>query len=233
MSEEIPLLGGRVTEGVVRVGNTVRRPRGGNAEFAEQLLLHLEHSGFAGAPRFLGVDDRGRQTLSSIEGTVPTDTWTAVFSDEELASAAQLLRRFHDATSGSDLAAGCEVVCHGDAGPWNMIWRGEQAVALIDFDRAEPGRRLDDLAYVLRKHLNLGLPGVGAGEQGRRARIVACAYGTDESGESLVAAVEDAQERIVRLARSEGWSADSLELLGREQAWLRKNADALAAAARA
>ena len=39
---EIPLAGGWATEGVVRVGQTVRRSRGANADFVEQLLGHLE-----------------------------------------------------------------------------------------------------------------------------------------------------------------------------------------------
>ncbi|MFG1755530.1 hypothetical protein [Streptosporangium sandarakinum] len=49
---EIPLVGGDVTEGVVRVGDTVRRPVGPNAPLVHALLRHLEE----GAPRFLGID---------------------------------------------------------------------------------------------------------------------------------------------------------------------------------
>jgi hypothetical protein len=36
---EIPLSGGRLTPGIVRVGNTVRRPAKGNAAFVHDLLL--------------------------------------------------------------------------------------------------------------------------------------------------------------------------------------------------
>ncbi|WP_435866505.1 hypothetical protein [Streptosporangium sandarakinum] len=53
---EIPLVDGDVTEGVVRVGDTVRRPVGPNAPLVHALLRHLEEVGFAGAPRFLGID---------------------------------------------------------------------------------------------------------------------------------------------------------------------------------
>lgn len=51
-------------EGVVRVGNTVRRPRQAGSDLLEALLTHLERVGFDGAPRFLGIDARGRQALS-------------------------------------------------------------------------------------------------------------------------------------------------------------------------
>ena len=44
MTVEIPLEGGRITPGVVRVGETVRRPRNPNSEFVhEVLLLSLIH----------------------------------------------------------------------------------------------------------------------------------------------------------------------------------------------
>jgi hypothetical protein len=33
-----------------------------------QLLLHLEKKGFAGSPRFLGLDEQGREILTFLEG---------------------------------------------------------------------------------------------------------------------------------------------------------------------
>jgi len=68
---EVPLVGGMSTPGVVRVGETVRRPMGANAEYVHDLLLHLERCGFEGAPRYLGVDQQGREILSFIEGFAP------------------------------------------------------------------------------------------------------------------------------------------------------------------
>ena len=46
-------IAGRVTE-FVRVGDTVRRPATANTESMRQLLMHLERSGFGGAPRVVG-----------------------------------------------------------------------------------------------------------------------------------------------------------------------------------
>ena len=53
---EVPLLGGDMTEGVVRVGRTVRRPVRPHTAAVHGLLRHLEAAGFDGAPRVLGID---------------------------------------------------------------------------------------------------------------------------------------------------------------------------------
>lgn len=82
--EEEPLCGGRLTPGVVRVGHTVRRPGGANASFVGHLLSCLETAGLEASPRFLGVDERGRDILTFVEGTVPTDI-DAGWSDDEVA----------------------------------------------------------------------------------------------------------------------------------------------------
>ncbi|WP_396136875.1 MULTISPECIES: phosphotransferase [unclassified Amycolatopsis] len=42
-----------------------------------------------------------------------------------------------------------EVVCHGDFGPWNVVWRGDQPVGILDWDYARPAPRLHDVAYAL------------------------------------------------------------------------------------
>ena len=68
--EEMSLSGGRLTPGIVRVGNTVRRPGKANAAFAHDLLLFLEDQDFPFAPRFLGMDDQGREILSYLEGEI-------------------------------------------------------------------------------------------------------------------------------------------------------------------
>lgn len=94
MSEiEVPLTGGFITPGVVRIGNTVRRPLKSNASFVHALLLHLEVNGFTAAPRFLGIDAQGREMPSFIEGKVPPNLneWT----DAQLVAAAKLIRAFH------------------------------------------------------------------------------------------------------------------------------------------
>ena len=39
------------------------------------------------------------------------------------------------------------MVCHGDFGPWNIVWYGPTPVGLLDFEYARPGDPLDDVAY--------------------------------------------------------------------------------------
>jgi hypothetical protein len=109
IQEKRLLTGGRITQGVVRVGNTVRRPTGAYTPFVHSLLCHLEESGFEGAPRVLGIDEQGREVLTFIEGHVPPDL--ATWSDEQLVQAAELNRRFHDPTGGS-VIAGQELDIH-------------------------------------------------------------------------------------------------------------------------
>lgn len=63
-NDELPLEGGRVTEGVIRIGDTVHRPTGPHSDFCHELLLHLEKVNFNSAPRFLGFDEMSREILN-------------------------------------------------------------------------------------------------------------------------------------------------------------------------
>jgi len=67
---EIPLLGARITAGIVRVDDTVRRPISGDRTAVHALLRHLEAVGFDGTPRFLGIDETGREILSFLPGSL-------------------------------------------------------------------------------------------------------------------------------------------------------------------
>jgi hypothetical protein len=82
------------------------------------VLVLLEQLGFDAAPRWCGVDDRGRDVLTFVEGETFSDCRARVWSDAQVAASARLLRRHHDAVTGSILTGGAEVVCHGDFGPW-------------------------------------------------------------------------------------------------------------------
>ena len=221
MDDEIerPLPGGRVTEGVVRIGDTVRRPWGPRAGFVERLLSHLDRIGFGAAPRHLGVDEHGRDILEYVEGHVPMECGGITWTDTQLTSCMTLLRRFHDATAGTELAGVAEVVCHGDFGPWNLVWIDDRPVSIIDFDNASPGWRLDDVGYAVWKHLNLGLLPLDAHEQARRIRVAATAYEI-EAAADIVAAIDRAQQRMDD-------AYPGLAQLRKERAWLRANAAAL------
>ena len=151
MSDEIPLGGGWSTARVVRVGDTVRRPPAHATQLMRDVLVHLEAVGFDAAPRWLGFDEKGRDTLTFLEGETFADTRKLTWSSGQLTSAGELLRRYHDAVAGIALAAGAEVVCHGDFGPWNLIWIEGAPRYVIDFDNAHPGRRVEDVGYAIWK----------------------------------------------------------------------------------
>ncbi|MEU8302654.1 aminoglycoside phosphotransferase family protein [Actinomadura sp. NPDC048955] len=147
---------------VVRVGDTVRRPMQPWTATVHALLGHLEAVGFPYAPRPLGIDEQGREVLTFIDGESGPQGWAKVVDDRGLSAFARLLRDYHDATVGfsppeqsvwscgaSALVEG-QVVCHGDFGPWNVVWRGDQPVGIIDWDFVHPAPRLSDVAYALQ-----------------------------------------------------------------------------------
>ena len=163
MTDEVILPGGLTNAGRVnRVGDTVRRPRGPHAAATWALLDHLERVGFDGTPRFLGIDDRGREMLSFIPGEAaiePHGDW--VFTDEALVSVAELLRRFHEATASFDPSGHTwgdfvpaefrdGLICHNDPNLDNVIFVDGVAVGLIDFDLAGPGSAVWDVACAVR-----------------------------------------------------------------------------------
>ncbi|MEV4166967.1 phosphotransferase [Nonomuraea dietziae] len=156
---EIPLQGGDVTDGVVRIADTVRRPICRSSPAVHALLRHLEAVGFDGAPRLVGMDAAGREIITFVPGTAGLTVHSV--TDEALGSLAVLLRRFHDATEGFPLAGHRweggsndddvpEVIGHCDLTPENVIFQGAEPVALIDFDLARPTTRAFDVVTTLR-----------------------------------------------------------------------------------
>jgi hypothetical protein len=200
---EIPLLGGDVTEGVVRVGNTVRRPVQANSPLVHGLLKHLEKSGFGGAPRFLGIDAGGREVLTYIDGEVagrPRPGWIA--GEDRLKSVARLVRAYDDAAAtfqpgpdeqpdpGLPDPPGIppappyppELIGHVDITPENVVFRGGRAVALIDFDLAKWATRADEIFNMMMWWAPLGDPAdadplLKDVDVPRRCAILADAYG--------------------------------------------------------
>jgi hypothetical protein len=165
---EIPLPRGDVTEGVVRVGDTVRRARGPWSSTVASYLQHLEQVGFGAAPRYLGVDERGRDILEFIPGEVPgqpvVESWAV--TNPVLVAVARLLRDLHEASAsfvppkdacwfGDDVHVDfpadlppeppVEVIGHLDVTPQNVVFRAGAPVALIDFDLCRPTSRLRDV----------------------------------------------------------------------------------------
>ena len=197
MDEEVPLAGGNINPAVVRVGDTVRRAQHPCSSTIHCLLLHLQAQGFAGCPRFLGVDEQEREMLSYLPGEVGfmSYLWQG---DNALTAAARLLRAYHDAAAEfvpppqacwqfvyPDVTRH-EVICHNDFAPYNLVCSDGKSYAVIDFDMAGPGPRLRDAAYAaywfvpLTFHSNLrglALADVQAGSH--RLHLFCAAYGIE------------------------------------------------------
>lgn len=146
---------------VVRIGDRVYRSTGWWTPAVHALLRRLAAESFRYSPRVVGIDRVGREVLGFIPGNAGLQGWSYVVPERGLARAASLLRLYHDTVSGyvprpdtiwayteGPLAAG-EIVCHGDFGPWNIVWRDDEPVGILDWDLAGPGRPMDDVAYAL------------------------------------------------------------------------------------
>lgn len=185
--EESVLGGGAVNE-VVRVGATVRRTPSERSRYVGELLALFERRGWAGAPRFLGTDERGREVFRYIEGraAVSPDERSAARGDDTLVRIAQLVRSFHDLTHGTPLAGDQDVVCHNDLAPKNTVydttWR---PLAFVDWDLAAPGKRVHDVAHVCWQYLDLGPAVTDVRETARRIALICEAYGLDDTGRLL------------------------------------------------
>ena len=222
---EIPLLGGQLTPGIVRVGNTVRRPAKGNAAFVHDLLLFLEDQGFPFAPRFFGRDEQGRDILSYLEG----ETWPGSgsrLSDGLLEQADRAIRRYHDATAGSRLSQGHEIVAHHELGPHNTIFQEGYLVGFIDWDDAAPGTRLRDLANAVYNYVDVShWANQTADEQARRIRLMCAAYDWDDP----IALVNDFEADLQQALRNheKAGRAGAIKIFAEEVNWMRHRAQDL------
>ncbi|MEQ4723922.1 aminoglycoside phosphotransferase family protein [Nonomuraea sp. B19D2] len=192
---EEPLTGGNNALEVVRVGDTVRRARDAGAAFAARVLTHLESAGYPHAPRYLGIDEQGRDVLSFIPGS--TTDHPSQRAPGAYAAGGRMLRALHEATAGHSLAAGRECVVHGDPGPFNTIFQQGLPVAFIDWSSCCPGNRLDDLGYMAWTWCIQSQGRVPIIEQARHLRELRDGYSTAEPERLLDAMV-----------RRQSWTAD-------------------------
>ena len=162
-----PLHGGTANQGrVVRVGDTVCRPLAPCWRATHALLDHLALAGFGGAPRVLKAGP-AIEKLTYIEGQAAVSPLPQeLLTDQALASVADLLSRYHRAAASFDPAGyrwpravparyRTGLVSHNDVHPANLVFRGGQAVALIDFDLAGPGSAVWDFAAAARSFVPL------------------------------------------------------------------------------
>ncbi len=222
---EQPLTGGSQTPGVVRVGDTVRRPAHSRSAQTQALLRHLERVGFTGAPRALGFDAQGREVLGWVDGEVggrpPYD-----LADGCLVAAARLLLDYHDAAASSSWCGEQETVCHGDLGPHNTVFRDGLPVAFLDWDHnVRPGQRAVDFADAVWGFADLTQPTVPLPEQARRVALMCSAYPGMTPGvvvEELLAQFHRARDNHVAAGRER-----AVAVMDRLVTWTERHRDEL------
>ncbi len=189
----------------VKVGDTVRRQAGPWTPTIHALLQFLNEHDFAYAPTPLGMDEQGREIISYLPGVAASRPWPHVLlTDEGIKQAAKMLRSYHDIVQNFTPSTDAEwrigkvpllpgqIIRHGDLGPWNTLWRQDTLTGLIDWDFAEPGERITDLAQLAYYFIPLrgddGWKQAGFTERpdfGQRLRLLCTHYGSFTPDEVL------------------------------------------------
>jgi hypothetical protein len=209
------LAGGVANAGhVIRQGEFVLRPSTPHAPTIHAFLRSLRSTGFQGASLPVEVQADGRERLYFIAGDValpPYPEWAQ--SDRALASVARLMGAFHEASAQVEVAAGVwseeladpdggPMVCHNDVCLENVVFQGGEAIGLLDFDFAAPGRPIYDLAALARMCVPIdddhSAERLGWAPADRPARLglLAAAYDLGDSGrQELLAHLDRSMER--------------------------------------
>jgi hypothetical protein len=206
------------------------------------------------------LDDAGREILSFIEGEVLADhgwqpgrpaPWPGwAQSDDCLVEWARLLRTLHEASApflppdhavwrqhncpalGRD-----EIVCHGDVGPHNTVYRRGIPVAFIDWDGFRPNHPLVEFGNAAWHFVPLGNDAYFE-ETGFPARpdladrlaLFAREYGVVD-GADAAWALHQVKQRSVEAAKywpiSPAERAAALRLIATELEWLHENLEGL------
>jgi Phosphotransferase enzyme family len=168
-----------------------------------------------------------------------------------------MLRTYHDIVEGfvpgndarwrigkCDMKPG-QIIRHGDLGPWNTIWRANDLVALIDWDFAQPGERIEDLAqmayYFVPLRGELGWRQAGFDDRplfSERLQVLVSSYGMFDPQqviESLLILLENDRQLVQKLGKQgeEPWVSflrrGDIEESLKDSAWLEESTKELLA----
>lgn len=234
MDEEILLTGGRMTPGVVRVGDTVRRPRKPQSEAVMRRLRALRSRGFDYCPEFLGFDSQGREVHRFVPGYTPPDL--GYTSHEQFGLILKIARQLHDCSLG--LTTGGKVLCHHDLSPCNVIFDrdcrlpGSHPLAIVDWDSCGPGERWEEICYICWLWLDLGNPDGEIGVICEALQTGLLQYGATPSASELTDFSKKLLWRMQRVADSVsehqpgGWM-DTVQWVQDCQDWVKRHQTAL------
>lgn len=194
--QEISFSSGESKQKVVRVGDTVRKEPAENCDFIRKVMIELTNNDFHYSPRYLGMDDKGREIMTYIDGEQMNHT---EISFDLIKQTLVVLRKFHDIFSKSELSGGEETLLHSDFSPWNLIVKDKKLVGVLDFDDVRPGKRIYDVANVCWTFLDIGSNDSNFTEEEvyKYLPILIDAYGDIETSDFVDALLSE-QNKVLR-----------------------------------
>jgi thiamine kinase-like enzyme len=157
------LSGGNLTS-IYKKNETVLREQKPWSSTIHRVLLHLEKVGHTNSPRFIGIDDSGKEVLSFVPGDCKFDYPFTNDEQEQLLiikNVAEMMRKYHDASLSFERTERDnwmfsyngqlekEVICHNDIAPYNITFVNDIPYGMIDFDTCCPAPRIWDIVYAL------------------------------------------------------------------------------------
>ena len=233
---------------VTRLGQTVCRPSGPWSLAVHALLRYLAAVDFKYAPRLLNTDQHSEtETLSYIDGEVAMRPWPkCLLVEDGIFQVGVMLRAYHDAVVNYEPLSGAVwrdpeaqwhagmILRHGDLGPWNMVWKSDRLVGLIDWDLLEPGMALSDVAQAawncvpLRPDAECIAAGIRLDDRLDRLRALCTAYGTQS--DRVLTGLLELQENEIRRTERYGrrglqpwkifWDRGDVDKMRAEMRWL-------------
>ena len=198
MFDEIPLTGGRITQGVVKKGNYVLRPCCANSNFVHEVLKWLEKKNVSASPRFIGIADDGREITSFLEGESPVNLGD--FNDNQLFEAGKIIKKLHTALSDFRGCSNNQTVCHNDLSPCNFMFKNGLPYAVFDWDAAEISDPLNDVAYACWMWCDIGNDENTPAEVGKKIKVILDAYQLCKERRNLL--IAKIHEQIQRVSKS-------------------------------
>jgi hypothetical protein len=202
---------------------------------------------FKYAPRLLNTDQHSEtETLSYIDGEVARPWPKCLLVEDGIFQVGVMLRAYHDAVVNYEPLPGAVwrdpeaqwhagmILRHGDLGPWNMVWKSDRLVGLIDWDLLEPGMALSDVAQAawncvpLRPDAECIAAGIRLDDRLDRLRALCTAYGTQS--DRVLTGLLELQENEIRRTERYGrrglqpwkifWDRGDVDKMRAEMRWL-------------